>query len=56
MQLSEPYTIYTYRYFLHQWPKLCFFAYDGDKAFGTVVCKMDKVPLYDGIQRHIIHR
>ena len=45
MQLSEPYTIYTYRYFLHQWPKLCFFAYDGDKPFGTVVCKMDKVTL-----------
>ncbi|GAX83570.1 hypothetical protein CEUSTIGMA_g10995.t1 [Chlamydomonas eustigma] len=40
-ELSEPYTIYTYRYFLHQWPKLCYFAYDGDKAFGTVVCKMD---------------
>ena len=41
MQLSEPYTIYTYRYFLHQWPKLCYFAFDGDKAFGTVICKMD---------------
>jgi peptide alpha-N-acetyltransferase len=26
---------------LHQWPKLCYLAYDGDKAFGTVVCKMD---------------
>ncbi|KAF9428846.1 hypothetical protein BGZ94_000794 [Podila epigama] len=22
--LSEPYSIYTYRYFLHQWPKLSF--------------------------------
>eukprot|EP00955_Chlamydomonas_euryale_P007204 76297-Chlamydomonas_euryale.AAC.3 len=29
------------RYFLHLWPKLCYLAYDGDKAFGTVVCKMD---------------
>ena len=22
--LSEPYSIYTYRYFIHNWPKLCF--------------------------------
>lgn len=29
------------RYFLHQWPKLCYLAYDGDTPFGTVVCKMD---------------
>jgi peptide alpha-N-acetyltransferase len=21
--LSEPYSIYTYRYFINQWPKLC---------------------------------
>lgn len=23
-ELSEPYSIFTYRYFLHNWPKLCF--------------------------------
>eukprot|EP00798_Chlamydomonas_sp_ICE-L_P020406 gene20406-27186_t len=40
-ELSEPYSIFTYRYFLHNWPNLCYFAYDGDKPFGTVVCKMD---------------
>jgi peptide alpha-N-acetyltransferase len=22
-ELSEPYSIYTYRYFLNQWPQLC---------------------------------
>jgi N-alpha-acetyltransferase 30 len=22
--LSEPYSIYTYRYFIHNWPDLCF--------------------------------
>ncbi len=22
--LSEPYSIYTYRYFIHSWPQLCF--------------------------------
>jgi len=26
--LSEPYSIYCYRYFLHQWPDLCFIALD----------------------------
>ncbi|KAL6939667.1 N-alpha-acetyltransferase mak3 [Hanseniaspora osmophila] len=26
--LSEPYSIYVYRYFLNQWPELCFIAYD----------------------------
>ena len=27
--LSEPYSIYTYRYFIHNWPKLCFLvSYD----------------------------
>ncbi|KXZ49141.1 hypothetical protein GPECTOR_23g7 [Gonium pectorale] len=40
-ELSEPYSVFTYRYFLHNWPHLCFFSYDGDKPFGTVVCKMD---------------
>lgn len=29
------------RYFLQQWPKLCYLAYDGNTPFGTVVCKMD---------------
>ncbi|KAF2102225.1 acyl-CoA N-acyltransferase [Rhizodiscina lignyota] len=26
--LSEPYSIYVYRYFLNQWPQLCFMALD----------------------------
>eukprot|EP01023_Acetabularia_acetabulum_P063791 TRINITY_DN807_c0_g1_i3.p4 TRINITY_DN807_c0_g1~~TRINITY_DN807_c0_g1_i3.p4 ORF type:complete len:209 (+),score=34.64 TRINITY_DN807_c0_g1_i3:194-820(+) len=55
-ELSEPYTIFTYRYFLHNWPNLCFLAYDAKKLtkseetgeyqfseapFGTIVCKAD---------------
>ena len=24
VDLSEPYSIYTYRYFIHKWPHLCF--------------------------------
>ncbi|XP_076316849.1 uncharacterized protein LOC143229040 [Tachypleus tridentatus] len=39
--LSEPYSIYTYRYFIHNWPKLCFLAIDGKKCIGAIVCKLD---------------
>lgn len=39
-ELSEPYSIYTYRYFVTLWPNLCFMAFDGDKCVGTIVCKM----------------
>jgi peptide alpha-N-acetyltransferase len=39
--LSEPYSVYTYRYFLMQWPFLCFMCYDGDKMVGCVISKME---------------
>ncbi|XP_014674829.1 PREDICTED: uncharacterized protein LOC106814949 [Priapulus caudatus] len=39
--LSEPYSIYTYRYFIHNWPKLCFLAKDGSDCVGAIVCKLD---------------
>nr|CAD7392894.1 unnamed protein product [Timema cristinae] len=39
--LSEPYSIYTYRYFIHNWPKLCFLAMDGNECVGAIVCKLD---------------
>ncbi|KFM77748.1 N-alpha-acetyltransferase 30, partial [Stegodyphus mimosarum] len=39
--LSEPYSIYTYRYFIHNWPKLCFLAQHGDRCVGAIVCKLD---------------
>lgn len=40
--LSEPYSIYTYRYFLHQWPELSFVAIDAGRVIGTIICKMDE--------------
>ncbi|KAF9111390.1 N-alpha-acetyltransferase 30 [Mortierella sp. AM989] len=41
--LSEPYSIYTYRYFLHQWPKLSFLAMDKEKGtcIGVIVCRLE---------------
>ncbi|KAL1938973.1 hypothetical protein VTO73DRAFT_11126 [Trametes versicolor] len=40
-ELSEPYVIYTYRYFLQQWPHLAFLAYPSQSSdpVGVVVCK-----------------
>ncbi|KAF8152804.1 acyl-CoA N-acyltransferase [Pholiota molesta] len=41
-ELSEPYVIYTFRYFLHQWPHLSFLATDGGVSadpIGVIVCK-----------------
>ena len=30
------------RFFLQNWPDLCWLAFDNDLCFGTVVCKQDK--------------
>ena len=34
-ELSEPYSIFTYRYFLRNWPSLCVLAFDSTKKNGT---------------------
>ncbi|KAM3413842.1 hypothetical protein BST61_g10520 [Cercospora zeina] len=40
--LSEPYSIYVYRYFLYQWGKLCFLALNPkDELIGVIVCKLE---------------
>ncbi|KAF2232768.1 acetyltransferase [Viridothelium virens] len=40
--LSEPYSIYVYRYFLYQWSDLCFMALDrADRLIGVVICKLE---------------
>ncbi|KAJ4303238.1 N-alpha-acetyltransferase 30 [Kalmusia sp. IMI 367209] len=40
--LSEPYSIYVYRYFLYQWGDLCYMALDSSNALiGVVVCKLE---------------
>merc|ERR1712098_835565 len=40
--LSEPYSIYTYRYFIHNWPNLCFLAMAApQQCVGAIVCKLD---------------
>ncbi|VDD83254.1 unnamed protein product [Mesocestoides corti] len=40
--LSEPYSLYTYRYFIYNWPKLCVLATTEDgTCIGAIVCKLD---------------
>ncbi|WPH00174.1 acyl-CoA N-acyltransferase [Acrodontium crateriforme] len=40
--LSEPYSIYVYRYFLYQWGDLCFMALDkNNHLIGVIVCKLE---------------
>lgn len=40
--LSEPYSIYVYRYFLYQWGHLCYMALDDDSnLIGVVVSKLE---------------
>ncbi|EER44293.1 L-A virus GAG protein N-acetyltransferase [Histoplasma capsulatum var. duboisii H88] len=40
--LSEPYSIYVYRYFLYQWGDLCYMAMDGkDNLIGVVISKLE---------------
>ncbi|KAH8302050.1 hypothetical protein KR044_002263, partial [Drosophila immigrans] len=42
-ELSEPYSIYTYRYFVYNWPQLCILARHGERYVGVIVCQMDNV-------------
>ncbi|KAL8823232.1 MAG: hypothetical protein Q9191_006047 [Dirinaria sp. TL-2023a] len=51
--LSEPYSIYVYRYFLYQWGDLCFMALDAhDNLVGVVISKLE--PHRDGPLRGYI--
>ena len=40
-ELSEPYPIMTYRYFVHEWPDLTILAYYEDKCIGCIVNKLE---------------
>jgi N-alpha-acetyltransferase 30 len=42
-ELSEPYSIYTYRYFIHGWPEHCYLALDRGtgKLVGGIVCALE---------------
>ena len=50
-ELSEPYSTFTYRYFLVQWPKLCICVYQTSEKkkilIGAIICKVDE----EGVHR-----
>lgn len=52
-QLSEPYSIYIYRYFLYQWPEHCFIARkgEGNEIIGVIICRLD---MHEGVYRGYI--
>ncbi|KAI0012388.1 acyl-CoA N-acyltransferase [Xylariaceae sp. FL0662B] len=41
--LSEPYSIYVYRYFLYQWAHLCYMALNpvDNSLTGVIICKLE---------------
>jgi peptide alpha-N-acetyltransferase len=41
-ELSEPYPIYTYRYFVHNWPEHTILAFIDGRCIGCIVSKLDK--------------
>ena len=41
-ELSEPYSIFTYRYFINNWPKLCILAHLRGECIGVIICKLDQ--------------
>ncbi|BEI81362.1 hypothetical protein CcaverHIS002_0205220 [Cutaneotrichosporon cavernicola] len=43
-ELSEPYNVYTFRYFLEDWPHLTFFVFPSPadpEPIATIICKLD---------------
>ena len=41
--LSEPYSVFTYRYFVNRWPELCEMVHNSSgELVGVVVCKVDQ--------------
>ncbi|KAJ0398801.1 hypothetical protein P43SY_007414 [Pythium insidiosum] len=41
--LSEPYSVFTYRYFLYNWPELCLLARSNHKLVGVIVCRLEEI-------------
>ena len=42
LDLSEPYSVFTYRYFIKNWPELCVLAHLRGECIGVVICKLDQ--------------
>lgn len=49
LELSEPYSVYTFRYFLFNWPELALLAIHGGDIVGVVLCKLNLQMRGDGV-------
>ncbi|KAL2810706.1 N-alpha-acetyltransferase 30, NatC catalytic subunit [Aspergillus granulosus] len=47
--LSEPYSIYVYRYFLYQWGDLCFMAFDNNNNNNSATLDPESTPPMVGV-------
>jgi peptide alpha-N-acetyltransferase len=50
IDLSEPYTVFTYRYFINTWPQHCILAYKDGEMVGAIVSKTE-LHGHEGFQR-----
>lgn len=42
IELAEPYSVFTYYYFLKNWPELTIMAYLGETVIGCIMGSIDK--------------
>jgi len=47
-ELSEPYPILTYRYFVQNWPELTLLVYHDEECIGCIVNKLNEKPYKKG--------
>ncbi|XP_023829668.1 N-alpha-acetyltransferase 30 isoform X1 [Salvelinus sp. IW2-2015] len=56
--LSEPYSIYTYRYFIHNWPQLCFLELikTCDTRCVQIIIRLNRKPAGSGPRRAMVEQ
>ncbi|PVU98654.1 hypothetical protein BB559_001383 [Furculomyces boomerangus] len=59
-ELSEPYSIYTYRYFVGQWPELFFLAQVNGECAGVIISRLEEhgwgMETYFGSEKNKLNR
>lgn len=47
--LSEPYSVFTYRYFLYNWPELALLARVQHRLVGVIVCRQEQIGVSEAL-------
>lgn len=53
--LSEPYSIFTYRYFLYNWPELSLLARVNHKLVGVIICRQEQIGVSEALTPGAAH-